>query len=42
MASIARYKPQSSESGSPWRGFRSGLWEKEINVRAFILQNYEP
>jgi formate C-acetyltransferase len=27
---------------SPWRGFRTGLWEKEINVRDFIQQNYEP
>jgi formate C-acetyltransferase len=27
---------------SPWRGFRTGLWQKEINVRDFIQQNYEP
>ncbi len=27
---------------SPWHGFRSGLWQKEINVRDFIQQNYEP
>src|SRR5262249_55304050 len=27
---------------SPWRGFRAGLWQKEINVRDFIQQNYEP
>jgi formate C-acetyltransferase len=27
---------------SPWRGFRSGLWNKEINVRDFIQLNYEP
>jgi formate C-acetyltransferase len=26
---------------SPWAGFRSGLWQKEINVRDFIQQNYE-
>ena len=25
-----------------WEGFNSGLWQKEINVRAFIQQNYEP
>ena len=25
-----------------WAGFRSGLWRKEINVRDFIQQNYEP
>ena len=27
---------------APWRGFRTGLWQKEINVRDFIQQNYEP
>jgi formate C-acetyltransferase len=42
MASIARHMPKTPEAGSPWRGFRPGLWQKEINVRAFILQNYEP
>src|SRR6185503_7486834 len=25
-----------------WQGFRSGLWQNEINVRDFIQQNYEP
>jgi formate C-acetyltransferase len=25
-----------------WKGFRKGLWQKEINVRYFIQQNYEP
>jgi formate C-acetyltransferase len=25
-----------------WRGFASGLWQHEINVRDFIQQNYEP
>src|SRR5580765_524415 len=25
-----------------WRKFHSGLWQKEINVRDFIQQNYEP
>jgi formate C-acetyltransferase len=27
---------------SPWYGFEPGLWQKEINVRDFIQQNYEP
>jgi formate C-acetyltransferase len=27
---------------SPWQGFKTGLWQKEINVRNFIQQNYEP
>ena len=26
----------------PWQGFKTGLWQKEINVRDFIQQNYEP
>ena len=25
-----------------WRGFQPGLWQKEINVRDFIQQNYTP
>ena len=33
---------QRAGTVSPWRGFRTGLWQKEINVRDFIQQNYEP
>src|SRR5262245_51676145 len=25
-----------------WEGFKAGLWQKEINVRDFIQQNYTP
>jgi len=25
-----------------WHGFKTGLWQTEINVRDFIQQNYEP
>ena len=25
-----------------WRSFRSGVWEREINVRNFIQKNYTP
>ena len=25
-----------------WAGFRTGLWQRELNVRDFIQQNYEP
>src|SRR6188768_866494 len=28
--------------GSPWEGFRGALWQREINVRAFIQLNYTP
>src|SRR6516164_8592649 len=30
------------KSASPWAGFKPGLWQKEINVRDFIQQNYQP
>src|SRR6516225_963233 len=30
------------KTASPWEGFKSGLWQKEINVRDFIQQNYQP
>ena len=30
------------EVSSSWRGFKSGLWQKQVNVRDFIQQNYEP
>ena len=25
-----------------WTSFKEGVWEKEINVRDFILKNYTP
>src|SRR5437764_1723343 len=41
MATIAQ-QPTRTDSLGPWDGFTSGLWQKEINVRDFIQQNYEP
>jgi len=32
----------TQRAASPWQSFRTGLWQKEINVRDFIQQNYEP
>jgi len=32
----------TNAAGAPWQGFRSGLWQNEINVRDFIQQNYTP
>jgi formate C-acetyltransferase len=29
-------------STDPWDGFETGLWQKEINVRAFIQRNFTP
>jgi formate C-acetyltransferase len=36
--------PRETKAGAatPWRGFQTGLWQKEIDVRDFIQQNYEP
>lgn len=25
-----------------WQGFNSGIWQKEINTRSFIQENYTP
>jgi formate C-acetyltransferase len=33
---------KAAEGPDPWRGFRTGLWQKRINVRAFIQLNYSP
>ena len=30
------------EVSSPWQGFKTGLWQRQINVRDFIQQNYDP
>jgi formate C-acetyltransferase len=29
-------------AASPWRDFHPGLWQKDINVRDFIQENYTP
>jgi formate C-acetyltransferase len=33
---------RKTDATTAWKGFRSGLWQKEVNVRDFIQQNYEP
>ena len=40
IATSQQIAPETATS--PWKGFRTGLWQKEINVRDFIQQNYEP
>jgi formate C-acetyltransferase len=42
MAVIAPQEKKSDVAAAAWKGFRSGLWQTEINVRDFIQQNYEP
>jgi formate C-acetyltransferase len=33
--------PETATTG-PWRGFKPGLWQRDVNVRWFIQQNYSP
>ena len=42
MAIALSHPIAREEVTSPWQGFKTGLWQKEINVRNFIQQNYEP
>lgn len=42
MTIASSHQPAQATVTSPWYGFRTGLWQKEINVRDFIQQNYEP
>src|SRR5678816_3097729 len=42
MAAIAAQETATAGTASAWDGFRTGLWRKEVNVRDFIQQNYEP
>jgi len=39
---IASQEKKTEGAISPWSGFQPGLWQKEINVRDFIQQNYTP
>jgi formate C-acetyltransferase len=42
MAAIASEGLAHVNTISAWAGFRPGFWQKEIDVRDFIQQNYEP
>ena len=42
MSSTASKQPKDAATESPWDGFRGALWQREINVRAFIQLNYTP
>jgi formate C-acetyltransferase len=35
-------QPAPTAAASPWDGFSGALWQREINVRAFIQLNYTP
>jgi formate C-acetyltransferase len=42
MATIAKPESMRSKAKAAWDGFHAGIWQKTINVRDFIQQNYEP
>ena len=42
MTTATRTENAGAGTESAWRGFKTGLWQSEINVRDFIQQNYEP
>ena len=35
-------KPPAPTPENPWLGFEHGLWQNEINLRAFILKHVTP
>jgi formate C-acetyltransferase len=37
-----RVTTTDAKTSSAWEGFKSGLWRKDVNVRDFIQQNFNP
>src|SRR5579862_6546211 len=35
-------KPEKPDTAQAWRGFKPGLWQRDVNVRWFLQQNYTP
>src|ERR1700752_3538707 len=42
VSATASLEAPIEKQTAAWDGFTGGLWEKEINVRDFIQQNYKP
>ncbi len=42
MASITMDTTKAAVAPDSWRGFRTGLCQKQINLRSFIQLNYSP
>src|SRR5882672_916250 len=42
VTTIAKPEPARAKAVLAWEGFSGGIWQKQINVRDFIQQNYEP
>src|SRR5882672_6364644 len=38
----AEAKPALPDPKEAWRGFKPGLWQREVNVRWFLQSNYTP
>jgi len=41
-ATKAAKETKTDWTGTAWKGLRTGLWQKQIDVRDFIQQNYTP
>src|ERR1044072_751181 len=42
MTTTVSSEAAALKESPPWEGLKPGLWQKEINVRDFIQQNYMP
>jgi formate C-acetyltransferase len=42
LASTTSRETRTGQTRQPWHGFRTGLWQKQIDVRDFIQQNMKP
>src|SRR5947207_15677723 len=42
MSTATMEAPKAAATTSGWGGFNRGLWQKSIDVRDFIQQNYAP
>src|SRR5262245_31983637 len=42
MADAVAQEKKVGSAGAAWHGFCGGLWQKHIDVRDFIQQNYRP
>ena len=40
--STIKAETTTSETPKAWRGFKPGLWQRDVNVRWFLQQNYTP
>jgi formate C-acetyltransferase len=42
MAATVQQTRKTEQAPAHWRGFNPGLWQREVDVRDFIQQNYTP